>query len=174
MNDLTKVSFFAIAQEHRALVEKLSDMDLDEQTLADTLSGESYPLEKKAENVCFVVRHAQMQIQNLDAEIERLSNLRKAIAGHESKLMKYIDTCMTVAQVKSLEAGTFKLTRKANPPKCELLDERQIPAEFMVIPDAPPMTVDKKALLAALKKLAPGESIPGAKIADTSLRLELR
>ena len=174
MTDLSNISFFTIAQEHRALVEKLSNMDLDEQALADTLEAESYPLEKKAENVCFVVRHAQLQIQSLDAEIERLSNLRKSIAGHETKLMKYIDTCMSVANVKSLDAGTFRLTRKANPPKCEILDERQIPAEFMNIPETPPMTVDKKALLAALKKLGPGEDIPGAKIADTSYRLELR
>lgn len=164
------LSLFNIAQEHRALVARLMDLDLDEQTMKDTLEGESYPLEQKAQNVTFVIRSCQFEQAAIDNEIERLVQLRARIAAREQGLREYVQTCMQVAGVTKISAGTFSLSLRKNPPSAEIFDERQIPAEYMRTPEPkPPVSApDKKAILAALKD---GLVIPGAKFAPEKSRL---
>ena len=40
-------SFYIIAKNHRAIVDRIKDADLDEKTAKDTLEAESWPLEEK-------------------------------------------------------------------------------------------------------------------------------
>ena len=49
-------SLFAIATEYRSAALKLADLDMDAQTIADTLEGMSGELEVKAQNVAHMVR----------------------------------------------------------------------------------------------------------------------
>lgn len=170
---MMNLSLFQIAQQHRQLVDKLADLDLDEQTLADTLEAESWPIEQKCENTMFVVRAAQLQQEAIDAEIERLSMLRERIAGRESSLRRLLETGMQIAGITKITAGTFSLALQKNPPSVEILDEKQLPAKFMRTPEPKPVVPapDKKLIAAALKA---GEPVPGAKLAPEKLRLVIR
>lgn len=44
-------ALFQLAAEHRALSDKLHDLDLDDQTIADTLESEGGDLVEKCKNV---------------------------------------------------------------------------------------------------------------------------
>lgn len=50
-------ALFILAKEHRALADKLHDLDLDDQTIADTLEGESGDLVEKGKTSppCFAI-----------------------------------------------------------------------------------------------------------------------
>ena len=52
-------ALYELAAEYRADCEKLADMDMDEQTLADTLEGLSGELEVKAQNVIMFTRNLE-------------------------------------------------------------------------------------------------------------------
>ena len=65
------LTLFEIAAEYRDMAEKLADLDLDEQTVADTLDGESGALVAKGTSIAAVVR-------NLDEAERFLRNLSDA------------------------------------------------------------------------------------------------
>ena len=52
-------ALYEIAAEYRDAATKLAELDLDAQTVADTLEGLSGDLETKAQNVAFFVRNLE-------------------------------------------------------------------------------------------------------------------
>jgi hypothetical protein len=52
-------ALFQLAAEHRALSDKLHDLDLDDQTIMDTLESESTDLIEKGKNVAAVFRNLE-------------------------------------------------------------------------------------------------------------------
>jgi hypothetical protein len=157
------LSLFQIAAEHRAMVTRLMDLDLDEQTLADTLEGESYPLEQKAQNITYVIRNCQFEQDAIDKEIERLAALKQSIARREKQLRDYTQRCMEIAGVTKISAGTFSLSLQKNPASVEIFEPALIPEPYMRLPEPkPPVAApDKKLIAQAIKD---GFDVPGAKL----------
>ena len=164
-------TMFAMAEEYRRVANLLRDGDADEATIADTLEGEQWPLEKKGVAVTYVIREADLMMDNIDAEIERLKALKKRNQTKRDGLMAYVHRCMQVAGLTSLPAGTFTFSVRKNPPSVEILDENAIPPELMNVPEPVAPTPDKKAIA---KKLAAGEAVPGARHAMPTYRLEMK
>ena len=51
----TALSLFALADEYKEIADQLAEMDVDEQTLADTLEGAAFPVEQKAKAIAAVI-----------------------------------------------------------------------------------------------------------------------
>jgi hypothetical protein len=160
------LSLFQIAAEHRAMVTRLMDLDLDEQTLADTLDGESYALEQKAQNITYVIRNCQFEQDAIDKEIERLTALKQSIARREKQLRDYTQRCMEIAGVTKISAGTFALSLQKNPASVEIFEPALIPEPYMRLPEPkPPVAApDKKLIAQAIKD---GFDVPGAKLVQS-------
>jgi len=170
MGNGTALALYEIASDYREAVAKLSELDLDEQTIADTLEGLRYPLEQKAQNVAAFSRNLEANAEAIGAAIETMRARQRAILNRAERLREYIRVQMHVAGVKSIDSPWFKLSIRANPPKVEVFDETSLPAKFLRTPPPPPPAPDKKAIGDALKA---GETVSGAKLTHSD-RLEIK
>jgi hypothetical protein len=159
----TELTLFQIAQEYRHITDVLMDAGADEQTLADTLEGESWDLECKATNYGFVIKNLEANANAILAAMEQMSERAAKIKKRAEQLRNRLKTGMEIAGVQSLTTPYFDIKIKKNPPKVEIWDERQVPAQFWRTPEPPPPpapAIDKKAIAAAIKA---NQDVPGAK-----------
>ena len=163
-------SLYDIAAEYRQTADKLADLDLDEQTIADTLEGMSGALEVKAQNVVMFARNLEATATAIKEAETAMAARRKAIENRAAGLRRYALSAMQVAGVQSIECPYFKLSVRKNPPAVEVFDAAQIPAQFMRTPEPPPPAPDKKAITEAIKD---GQEVPGARLVSGE-RLEVR
>lgn len=170
---MTSLTLFQIASEYREITDVLMDTGVDEQTLADTLEGERWPLELKAQNYGFVIRNLQATAASIKEAEEQMKARRHAIEKRAGALIECLKTGLEIAGVQKLDTPHFALTIKKNPPGVEVWDERQIPAEFMRTPAPPPPPApapDKTAIKEAIKG---GREVPGAMLVQGT-RMEIR
>lgn len=170
---MTDLKLYEISGQYRQLAERLASLDLDAQTVADSIeaSGLTDALQEKAQGVELVARAAEIHCPAIDAEIERLQKLKAHRQKVAQGLRDYLKHQMEVAGIERIECPLFKLTLKKNPPAVEVEDERQIPASFWVTPPpkVPEARIDKTAIKAAIKA---GQQVPGAKLVQAT-RLEV-
>lgn len=167
---MTSLSLYTIAQEHRAMVERLMETQDDLQTIADTIEAESYPLEVKAQNVAYAVKNLDATAAAIKQAEAEMAARRKSIESRAAQLREYTKTCMEVAGVTKIECAHFALTIKKNPAAVEIFEPGLVPAEFMKQPEPPPAAPDKASIKAALQA---GRDVPGALLAQGT-RLEIR
>lgn len=154
-------ALYEIAALYRNDASKLADLDLDEQTLADTLEGMSGELEVKAQNVVMFARNLESTAAAIKEAEAQMAARRKAIENRAAGLRSYVLTSMQVAGVQKIECPFFKLAIQNNPPAVDVFEPGLIPAEFMKQKPPPPPEVDKTAIKEAIKA---GREVPGAKL----------
>jgi hypothetical protein len=170
---MTELALYQLSGQYRQLAERLAEMDLDAQTVADTIeaSGLTDALQEKAQGVELVARAAEIHCPAIDAEISRL----QALKAHRQKIAQglrdYLKQNMEAAGIERIECPLFKLSLKKNPPAVEVLDEEMVPAGFWVTPEPKPPTarIDKTAIKNAIKS---GQTVPGAQLVQHT-RLEV-
>lgn len=157
-------ALYELAALYRVDAEKLADLDLDEQTLADTLEGMAGDLEVKAQNVVMFARNLESTAAAIKDAETQMAARRKAIENRAAGLKRYVQQSMQVAGISKIECPYFRLALQNNPPVVEIFDIRMIPAEFMKQPEPPPPAPDKTAIKAAIKE---GREIPGATLTQS-------
>lgn len=164
-------ALYVLAQEHRALADTLADLDIDEQTLADTLEGAAGELEQKATAVAMVIRnHEALAASIKDAE-EMMAARRKALEARAERLRTYLLTNMLLAGIKSIKHPMLDITIKGKVAAVEVFDEQQVPVEFYDQPPAPPPRLSKSRIAAAIKA---GRDVQGAKLSAEAHRIEIK
>lgn len=170
---MTALTLFQIAAEYRHITDVLMDSDADAQTITDTLEGEAWPLELKAQNYGFVIRNLESTAAAIKEAEKQMAERRKTIEKRVADLKEFLKTGLEIARVTKLDTPHFALTIKKNPPSVDVWDERQIPAQYLRTPEPPPPpepAPDKKLIAEALKA---GIEVPGAQLAQGT-RLEIR
>jgi hypothetical protein len=154
-------ALYVLVGEYRAAADRLAEMDLDAQTVADTLESISGDLEQKAVAVAMVARNFDASAAAIKDAEAQMAARRKAIENRAAGLRAYLLNCMQATGIKRIECPHFALALRDNPPAVEVFDAAQIPAEFMRQPEPPPPTADKAAIKEALKA---GREVPGARL----------
>ncbi len=170
---MTSLTLFQIAAEYRHITDVLMDAGVDEQTLTDTLEGESWPLELKAQNYGFVIRNLQATAASIKEAEKQMADRRKSIEKRAEALTERLKTGLEIARITKLDCPHFALTVKKNPPSVDVWDEKQIPALYIRTPEPPPppeAVPDKAAIKAAI---CAGIDVPGAQMAQGT-RLEIK
>lgn len=153
-------SLFDLVGEYRAAAEKLADLELDEQTIADTLEGLSGEVEAKAQSVAYVALNFEAAAEAIKAHAAKQLLRAKAIQNRADGLRRYIAESMTATGIEKIEGAGVKLSFRAS--KAVVIDGADlIPQEYMRTPEAPPPAPDKTAIAAAIKA---GKVVPGAHI----------
>lgn len=163
-------ALYEIAAEYRQAAEKLSDLDIDEQTIADTLEGMGGALEVKATNVAFFARNLESLAASIKDAEAQMAARRKALENRAARMREYLLTCMQLAGVQKIEGPYFKLAQRENPPSVVIDEPGLIPTEFMRQPEPPPPSPDKTAIKAAIQA---GKEVPGAHL-QRGIRLEIK
>jgi hypothetical protein len=157
-------ALYEIAALYREDAAKLADLDLDEQTLIDTLEGLSGELEVKAQNVVMFARNLEATAAAIKEAEAQMAARRKAIENRAAGLRLYVKTSMQVAGVSKIECPYFKLAIQNNPPAVDVFEADTVPSEFWIQPETPPKVLDKKAIAVAIKG---GAEVPGAKLSQS-------
>lgn len=156
------------ADAAKALLANIRDViGDDEEMAADAVEGET--------NLVEVIAGAVSRVQELEgfaaAICEQMKTLSERKARFERQgehLRQAVLVAMGHADLKKLELAGATLSRKAVPPKCEIVSEADIPARFWRPSDP---KLDRKALLDALKAK---EAVPGAVLSNGGETLSVR
>lgn len=158
MNNLT---LYTIADSYLQDVAKLQDLDLDPQTIADTLEGMAGDLEVKATNVAMFIRNLESLCDQIKQAEAAMAARRKAIETRAESIREYLLTNMVRTGITKIESPYFKIALRNNPPSVVVDDPTAIPAKYMRQAEAPPPAPDKKEIKAAIEF---GENVPGARL----------
>ena len=162
---------YVLAYEYQQAALALADLDLDAQTIADTLEGLSGDLETKAISCAMVARNMEATAAAIKDAESAMAARRKALENRAASLRQYVLNNMLFAYIKRLECPQFRMAVRDNPPVVDIFDASQVPAEFMALPPpAPPPAPDKAAIKAAIKA---GRDVAGCRIIQGQ-RLEIK
>lgn len=163
-------SLYALAAEYRDTAQRLTDLDLDDITIADTLESMSGPLEVRAENAAMIVRNLEASAEAIKAAEAAMAARRKAIENRAARLRAYLLDGMRVAGIQKIDSPYFAISIRKNPPSVDVFDADQVPADYMKAPPPPPPAPDKKLIAQALKD---GMDVPGCRLAQGE-RIEIK
>jgi hypothetical protein len=159
-----------MAGELREAADKLAELDLDEQTVLDTLESLSGDLEAKATNTVMLVRNLESTAEQIKAAEKAMAERRKAYENRAASIRKYVMDSMIFAGIQKIECPLFKIAIRDNPASVVIDDEKQIPVAYLTDPPPPAPQPDKKLIAAALKD---GFDVPGAHL-ERGQRLEVK
>lgn len=158
---MSHITLFEVARDFREVADKLADLNLDEQTIRDTLEGESTALVTKGANVGFVIRNLEASAEAIKAAEADMAARRKAIENRAKSLHGYLLMGMQYAAIERIDTPYFAISIRKNPPAVAIDEPGLIPTEYMVQPEPPPPAPDKKAIAVALKS---GMDVPGCRL----------
>ena len=167
---MTSTALYVLADEYLQAAQQLADLELDPQTVADTLEGLSGDLEVKATNVAMFARNLEASAEAIKGAEAQMAARRKSIENRAASIRDYLKAQMERTGISEIASPYFKLAIRKNPPAVVIDAASQIPAEFMRQPETPPPAPDKKAIGAAIKA---GREVAGAHT-EASTRLEIK
>ena len=151
-------ALYLIAAEYRAAATALADLDMDAQTVADTLDGMAGDLEVKAQSVAFMVRSMEADAAAVKQWAKDAAERAKAIEARADSLREYLSRTLQECGITSVKGPGITLSFRAS--HAVVIDEPGlIPAAYMRTPEPPPAVPDKRAIADAIKL---GEAVPGA------------
>ena len=167
-------ALFVLANQYLELAEKLAVLELDAQTIQDTIeaSGLGDDLAVKAQGIEHIAREAIKYNDLIDMEIDRLKELKASREKVAEGLHKYLLDNMTRAGISKIDCPLFSISIRKNPPAVEITDSLSLPAAYWKTPEPKPTVAapDKAAIKAALQA---GTEVMGARLVQGS-RLEIR
>ena len=156
---MSNLNIYQIEQEYLNLANQLIESGGEcspELELQLTINQDQ--LEQKARGYGFVVKQMENDISIIDAEIKRLSELKKSRLKTIDRLETTVSNAMQLYQIEKLETPTLKISfRKSE--SVEIDNEGDIPAQFLK--EKITYTIDKVAIKEAIKK---GEVVIGARL----------
>ncbi len=163
---MTTPSLYQLTHEYRDLLHTLSDMDIDVQTVLDTIesTGLQESIAQRTQSRVFVMRSMRAHAEMIDAEIKRLSKLKKHYEQRADALEASTLALLQSADIHTIEGDLMMVKIRSNPPSVEVFDPDQVPTEYLRAPEPPPPAPDKTAIKAALQC---GTDIPGARLVRT-------
>lgn len=153
-------TLFALTTEYREAAMKLAELDMDAQTVADTLESLSGELETKAQGVAMMARSLEADAAAVKQWSKDAAERAKAIEARAENLRDYLARCMEACGIEKISGPGVELSfRKSSAVVIDGAD--LIPSEYMRAKPAPEPEPDKKAISDAIKA---GKEVPGAHI----------
>lgn len=148
----------------------IHDSEITEEELQQAGEELALALQQKSKDIVGVYKNIESDIDSLDAEITRLTQIKKAKENSLSRFKDYIKTNMEQLNLAKIETDIGSISIAKNPISVEIIDEDKIPAEYKTIVQT--TKIDKKAIADNFKQT--GELIEGVKIHsdNTSLRIK--
>lgn len=146
---------------------RLADMDLDEQTLKDTLESLEFDLEEKIDSVACFIKSLEAEETALKNEVDNLLVRAKNKAKKADSLKQYLFNTLKQLDKPKFETSRNVLSIKKNPVSV-VLDEGFNESKYIV--EKVSYQADKVSIKEALQN---GEIIPGARL-EQKERLEVK
>ena len=139
----------------------VQDMDLEPETLKDTLDSIEDAIEDKAENIAKWIRNLEADKKAFEEEEKRFKDKKQAADNRIKSLKQYLEDNMRLIGKTKFKAGVFSFAIQNNQPSVEVFDEALIPKQFLI---EQPVKIDRAGIKELLKA---GEEVPGAALKQT-------
>lgn len=139
---------YDLTQQYQELLNIMTEYDEEHEGFRDTLEAIEDALEDKLNATAIIVKTLDAQAKALKEEEARLAKRRKALENNAARLKDYAQDALERTGKVKVVGQQFTLRLQNNPPSVRFLDEKAIPAHYLV--EQMP-TIDKKAILADLK-----------------------
>lgn len=146
-------------------VDNLEEDDL--QMFVDTIESINDSIENKVENIVKFMKNIESDIEGFKKEEKRLYTRRKYLENKYEGLKNYMAGQLTLAKLKQVNAGSFKVKFQNSPASVEVLNENDVPSIYR---EAQPDKINKKDLL---KDLKDGKQIAGVLLIDDKQHLRI-
>lgn len=140
---------YELTGEMLSLMEMVSDPDVDEQTLADTMESLHYEIEEKADGYAKIIQSLKAQVEGLKGDIERLQNRKRTIENNIEGMKHNLEESMKAIGKLKFKTDLFSFGIQKNPASVNIIDESKIPKEYL-IPQEP--KIDKKGIIDFVKE----------------------
>jgi len=137
---------------------RLAEMDLDEQTMQDTLESLQFELEEKADNIACLIKQVEAEAEAIKAEAKNLTDRAKAKETKVERLTQYLLDTLKAVGTDKIETTRNVLQVKKNPASV-VLNEGFNNLIYMV--EKVTFMPDKKRIKEAIEH---GIEIDGAKL----------
>jgi len=155
------MKLYEIKNEHEAALRQMVESGFDSETIDDSLAAIKDEFNSKAISVVQYIKNVEADVIMIDAEIKRLTDMKKTVKASQDGLKEYLRHNMEAMDIDKIECPLFKITLRKAPKVAEIDDETEIPIDFKsLVPES--YRVDKRALLAALKI----NNVSGARLVD--------
>lgn len=151
------MNLYELSQNYLAV----QDMDLEPETLKDTLDSIEEAIEVKAENIAKWIRNLEADKKAFEEEEKRFKEKKQAADNRIKSLKLYLEDNMRLIGKTKFKAGVFNFSIQNNPPSVEVFDEALLPERFLI--EQPPK-IDRAGIKELLKT---GEEVPGAELKQT-------
>ena len=152
------MNLYELSQNYLAV----QDMDLEPETLKDTLDSIEEAIEVKAENIAKWIRNLEADKKAFEEEEKRFKEKKQAADNRIKSLKLYLEDNMRLTGKTKFKAGFFSFASQNNPPSVEVFDEALLPERFLI---AQPVKIDRAGIKELLKA---GEEVPGAELKHSS------
>lgn len=133
----TSVALYQIAAEFRADAAKLADLDLDDDTLKDTLESLSGELEVKAVNVGKFIKGLEVTVTAMKSAEKALKVRRESAENRLERITTYLKDNMVACGILKIEGPDLKLAVRTNPGSLVIDDLGEIDIGFFTVPPQP-------------------------------------
>lgn len=161
-------ALFELASQYRALSDKLRDLDLPEEVIADTLEAEGGDLQEKSINIAKFFRNVESDADQIEEAAKAMLARAKALRGRAASLRHYLHTNMEKAGISKIESPWFVIAVKQNPESVVIDNEVDVPDKFFR--EIHKYEIDKQRIKLAIKN---GDAVPGCHLERTT-RIEIK
>jgi len=165
-------NLYEISTQYLATAQQLAELDIDEQTLSDTLEAEAWPVEEKVRAVSAVILNLQAEADMVKGTADRIAKRAKALQSRADALHDYLLINMQrtgITEIKALD-GTFKAKLYPERDVSVVIDDLdKLPADYLR--EIPARYEPDKALIK--KALNDGHDVQGAHLVKND-RLEIK
>jgi len=161
-------TLYELSIEYQAAFNNMQDMDLDAETIKDSLSAIKGEFEEKAINCIKWEKGIAGDIAVIDEEIKRLQAMKAASIKQRDSFHNYIINSMTLTGIVKIKCPVFSITIRKPMKVVNIIDEALLPEKFTSTIKT--VKIDKKAIKQALKT----GTVDGAELIDGKRGLSIK
>ena len=162
-------ALYLLSAEYQQAARDMADLELDAQTIADTLESIGGELEHKAQNVALMVRSFEADAAAIKQWAKDATTRASAVQARADSMREYLSRSMQACGIEKIAGPGIALSFRAS--HAVVIDEPAlIPEEFMSQPEPPVPSPNKAEISAAIKA---GFAVPGAHL-ETRKNLQIK
>lgn len=159
------MNLYDISTEYSVQAEEIMSMDIDDETLQDTLESMQGDFNDKAVAIATVIKNMKLDISAIDVELDRIKQRRTVLNNRAVRLGSYLSDCMARCEIPQVKSLLFNINLRVNPPSVSITNQSLIPKEFIMKSEVE--TIDKTKIKAA-------GGCPGAEVITNKTRLDIK
>lgn len=129
---------------------QLSNIDIHDQIIIDKLEEIKDDFNEKAINITYAIKNLEATESAIQKAIDNMKVRQEYIKSRIEKMKEYIKNEMVRIDIKEISCEYFSLKVRKNPPHVVIDSQKQIPYEYMRIPNPKPPEPDKVLIKNAL------------------------